>query len=131
MMDIEPAEDTGSKKLYSITADVIRDFCYDAMRSGKYPTDEQVDDLVGKYRKDGLTYLPYYEFDFRPNIAFGFEFEPDPDNPDSPIMQQHLSCGHWCSTFCRHCPHCGARIVDMDEVPDYIVEAVLGGATEV
>ena len=121
MDKIKRAEDTGNMRTYRVTGDVIRDFCYDAMRSGEYPTDEQIKALINKSRDDGAMYLPYYVFDLRPNVVFGYEFEDDPKNPESIIKQQHLTCGHWCSTFYRYCPHCGAMIVSMGEVPDFII----------
>ena len=62
--------------------------------------------------------IPHYEFEERPNIAFGFKFSDD-------MKQQRLTCGHWCSTFYRHCPHCGALIVHKDEVNDYIAERAI------
>lgn len=30
------------------------------------------------------------------------------------VHKVRLSCGHWCSSFDRFCPHCGARIFDTE-----------------
>lgn len=80
--------------------------------------------IMGKFE------IPGYLFEWRPQVAFAIEFAPYPDKPDGLICQQGLSCGHWCSTFYRYCPHCGARIVDEDLVPDYIKEKVKQNAVQ-
>lgn len=37
------------KAHYAITADIIRDFCRDAIASGELPTDEQIESLIWRY----------------------------------------------------------------------------------
>lgn len=49
MMEDKTITDSGNSTLYAITCDQIRDFCGDALRSGRLPSDKEVDSLLWEY----------------------------------------------------------------------------------
>jgi hypothetical protein len=88
-------------RTYNLSAEIIQDFCQDAIACGELPTFEQIEDLVGRYAEQTCEVLGIIRHDYDSGYA-GYEYETE------------LSCGHtWYDGYDEYpayCPQCGAKV---------------------
>lgn len=90
-------------RTYNLTADIIRDFCQDAIDCGELPTFMQIEDLIGRYAERTCWNVGYY--------IDGTRFKCS-------------ECGYngwtkWAKDGMdrvpNYCPNCGAKVVEDED----------------